>query len=170
MDLIRTSILRSFLIDTHSLLHSQSRNEDVFNMFRDMADRENGHQGKDVNVKLRLTFLEAVNGCTKEVKYDVGTTTKTKRGRPKVDSKTRTVDVKIPAGVDSVSTDRQTDRKADRRHHTNCVRQTASDRRQTASDRQADRQHQTDRKTDRKADNISQTDRQTDKQANRSKD
>ena len=98
-------------------------------MFRDMADRDNSHQGKDVNVKLRLTFLEAVNGCTKEVKYDVGTTTKTKRGRPKVESKSRTVDVKIPAGVDSVSTDRQTDRQtlSDSNKETDSISHTAFD-------------------------------------------
>lgn len=73
-------------------------------MFNNMNGRDNGKYGKDVSVKLRLTFLEAVHGCTKELKYDIGSSQqRNKRGKPKVESKTRTVDVHIPAGVDSVS-------------------------------------------------------------------
>lgn len=59
--------------------------------------------GKDVTIKMRLTFLEAVHGCKKELKYDIGASQqRNKRGKPKAESKTRTVDVEIPAGVDSV--------------------------------------------------------------------
>ena len=72
-------------------------------MFNNMNGRDNGKYGKDVSVKLRLTFLEAVHGCKKELKYEIGASQqRNKRGKPKADSKTRTVDVDIPAGVDSV--------------------------------------------------------------------
>lgn len=72
-------------------------------MFHGMAERDSGRQGKDVNIKLKLTFLEAVHGCTKEVRYEVGSSSqKNRRGKHKMEFKTKTVDVKIPAGVDTV--------------------------------------------------------------------
>lgn len=73
-------------------------------MFHDMAERDNGRQGKDVSIKLKLTFLEAVLGCSKEVQFEIGSTQqKSRRGKQhKTESKTKTVDVKIPAGVDTV--------------------------------------------------------------------
>lgn len=68
-----------------------------------MGRRESVMYGKDVTIKMRLTFLEAVHGCKKELKYDIGASQqRNKRGKPKPESKTRTVDVEIPAGVDSV--------------------------------------------------------------------
>lgn len=68
-----------------------------------MAERDNGKKGKDVNIKLKLSFLEAVHGCTKEVQYEIGSTSqRNKRGKIKTESKIKTVDVKIPAGVDTV--------------------------------------------------------------------
>lgn len=72
-------------------------------MFTNMGRRESVMYGKDVTIKMRLTFLEAVHGCKKELKYDIGASQqRNKRGKPKAESKTRTVDVEIPAGVDSV--------------------------------------------------------------------
>ena len=74
-------------------------------MFHEMDRKQRGRVGKDVDVKLKLTFLEAINGCTKEVRYNTGggNNGKFTRGKKNNEAKFKTVDVKVPAGVDSVS-------------------------------------------------------------------
>ena len=74
-------------------------------MFHEMENKQRGKMGKDVTMKIKLTFLEAVLGCTKEVKYNIGSNNeKSRRGKNKAnnDQKQKIVDVKIPPGVDTV--------------------------------------------------------------------
>ncbi|CAM9385760.1 unnamed protein product, partial [Ectocarpus fasciculatus] len=53
-------------------------------------------RGRDIQTTLRLSFLEAVNGCTKDV--TVSYMERTDNGRQKT-RKTKTVSVSVPAGV-----------------------------------------------------------------------
>ena len=56
-------------------------------------------QGKDVQMALKLSFLEAVNGCTKDIKYDyMGPDPK---NPSKTSRNTKSVNVDIPPGVQS---------------------------------------------------------------------
>ena len=70
-----------------------------------MENKMKGKQGKDISMKIKLSFLEAIHGCTKEVRYSVGNSSeKTRRGKykPPSESKIKVVDVKIPPGIDTV--------------------------------------------------------------------
>ena len=71
-----------------------------------MENKKRGKMGKDVTMEIKLTFLEAALGCIKEVKYNIGSNNeKSRRGKSKVgnDMKMKVVDLKIPPGVDTVT-------------------------------------------------------------------
>lgn len=53
--------------------------EDIFDFFSGGNRRDQG-KGRDINVKIRLSFLDAVNGCNKDVKYESITKDQTKKG------------------------------------------------------------------------------------------
>ena len=75
-------------------------------MFHEMENKKRGKMGKDVTMEIKLTFLEAALGCIKEVKYNIGSNNeKSRRGKSKVgnDMKMKVVDLKIPPGVDTVT-------------------------------------------------------------------
>ena len=65
--------------------------QDIFNMFNEAMERENAQLGRDVKTRLQLSFLEAVNGCIKDIRYEYNTKNGTK--------KTKVVNVNIPPGV-----------------------------------------------------------------------
>ena len=69
---------------------------DLFSFFGGQNGRMR-NRGSDMQMSLRLSFLEAVNGCTKEVKYDYfARSEKNEKIR-----KSKTCQVEIPPGVDS---------------------------------------------------------------------
>jgi DnaJ-class molecular chaperone len=57
-------------------------------------------------VKLRLSFLDAVNGCNKDVKYETTVKDNQKKARGKKNGSVnmaKSVNIDIPAGVEEVS-------------------------------------------------------------------
>ena len=76
--------------------HAQQVDADeLFEMFEGMFGGAGARQrGRDVQQVLQLSFFEAVNGCTKEVNVKY-----TDRNAPGT-TKTKTVKVAVPAGVD----------------------------------------------------------------------
>lgn len=75
--------------------------EDIFEMFGMRAPRRT--KGNDINVVLDVSFLEAVNGCEKEIKFDYVVRESNKRGKNAGSGtkKSRAVTLKVPAGVDT---------------------------------------------------------------------
>ena len=73
--------------------------EDIFGMFTNAMKREQTMAGRDVRAGLTLSFLEAVNGCTKDVSFEYAVPDKDKGGRSS--RRTKSVTVDIPAGVES---------------------------------------------------------------------
>jgi molecular chaperone DnaJ len=72
--------------------------EDIFEMFTSAMKREQSMAGRDVRAGLSLSFLEAVNGCTKDVSFEYAIPDKSQGGRTR---RTKSVRVDIPAGVES---------------------------------------------------------------------
>eukprot|EP01038_Epipyxis_sp_PR26KG_P006430 gene6430-8848_t len=74
--------------------------EDLFEMFTGGASKE----GKDVQTSVKVSFLEAVNGCSKDVSYTYFvkevTGSGSRRSMQKI-RRNRTVTVDIPPGVES---------------------------------------------------------------------
>lgn len=70
--------------------------EDIFDMLNKAMEREQQAVGKDVRVRLKLSFLEAVTGCNKDIKYEY-MAKDSKKGQYK---KSVNVSVDIPPGVE----------------------------------------------------------------------
>ena len=73
--------------------------EDIFEIFTNAMKREQTMAGRDVRAGLTLSFLEAVNGCNKEVSFEYAVPGTDKGGRSS--RRTKSVNVDIPAGVES---------------------------------------------------------------------
>ncbi len=60
-------------------------------------------KGNDINLVIEVSFLEAVNGCEKELKFDYFLRDENARGRNggKGQRKNRAVKLEVPAGVDT---------------------------------------------------------------------
>ncbi len=83
----------------HSTDGTQIDMEDLSEMFEAaFGGRMNTKRGRDVQIRLNLSFLEAVNGCTKDV--DVQYVERTSQ-RDKGTQKQKSVNVSVPAGVES---------------------------------------------------------------------
>jgi DnaJ-class molecular chaperone len=80
--------------------------EDLFDMFNQQMGGRDG-PGKDVETKLRISFLEAVRGCSKDISYEYfikePTGAKGPGGRLQYQKvrKSKRMTVDIPAGVDN---------------------------------------------------------------------
>jgi DnaJ-class molecular chaperone len=82
--------------------------EDIYDIFTQAMGRRDQGVGRDIKVKLRLSFIDAVNGCNKDVKYE---TTVNQFNQKKGPNKKKSANVKmaksvnidIPAGVEEVS-------------------------------------------------------------------
>lgn len=78
--------------------------EDLFDFFNQaMGGQGAGGVGQDVKTVIRLTFLEAVTGCSKEVKYEyfIREPIAGKPGQFQKIRKSKTAKIDIPAGVDT---------------------------------------------------------------------
>lgn len=73
--------------------------EDIFDVLNRAMRKQEESMGKDVRMKLRLSFLEAVNGCNKDIKYDY----MEQDPANSKDSKrqTKSVNIDIPPGVET---------------------------------------------------------------------
>lgn len=73
--------------------------EDIFDVLNRAMRKQEETMGQDVRMKLTLSFLEAVNGCNKEIKYDY------MAADPKKSSqnirRSKSVNIDIPPGVDT---------------------------------------------------------------------
>lgn len=75
--------------------------QDIFEMFGiNMGGGERRRKGKDVKLSIDLSFLEAVTGCEKEVKFEYVLRSDDKKNN-KGTRKSRAVKLDVPAGVDS---------------------------------------------------------------------
>ena len=73
--------------------------DNVFDQLNRAMREQTEAQGKDVQMALKLSFLEAVNGCTKDIKYDyMGPDP---QNPSKTIRNTKSVNVDIPPGVQS---------------------------------------------------------------------
>lgn len=74
--------------------------EDIFDFFEQAMGGGVRGQGKDIQSKVRLSFMEAVNGCTKDlnVEYFIREYSSNRRNYQKI-RKTKSVTVDIPAGI-----------------------------------------------------------------------
>jgi DnaJ-class molecular chaperone len=70
---------------------------DIFDMMNQAMEREQREVGKDVKVKLTLSFLEAVTGCNKDIKYEYVLVGMDKKRT----QRSKNVSVDIPPGVES---------------------------------------------------------------------
>jgi DnaJ-class molecular chaperone len=85
--------------------------EDIYDIFTQAMGRRDQGVGRDIKVKLRLSFLDAVNGCNKDVKYETTVNQfNQKKGPNKKKSANvrmaKSVNIDIPAGVEEVSDSR----------------------------------------------------------------
>lgn len=72
--------------------------EDIFDVLNRAMRKQEESLGKDVKMKLKLSFLEAVNGCNKDIKYDyMGPDGKS----GSVTRQTKSLNLDIPPGVDT---------------------------------------------------------------------
>ena len=72
--------------------------EDIFEVLNRAMRKQEESLGKDVKMKLKLSFLEAVNGCNKDIKYDyMGPDSKS----GSVSRQTKSLNLDIPPGVDT---------------------------------------------------------------------
>jgi DnaJ-class molecular chaperone len=76
---------------------SSGNAEDLFDILNQAMNRQRAAMGQDVQVKLRLSFLEAVNGCNKDIAFEYFIRGK---GNQKV-RRNKKVNVDIPGGVDT---------------------------------------------------------------------
>ena len=70
--------------------------ENVFDALNRAMRQQEETMGQDVRMKTKLSFLEAVNGCNKDMKYEYMDNRNGKSTR-----KSKTVNVDIPPGVDT---------------------------------------------------------------------
>lgn len=77
--------------------------DDLFDMFSQAMGGAPRGAGQDVQTQIRISFLEAVNGCTKNISYEYFIKEPipgNKRGGFQKVRKTRTLSIDIPPGVD----------------------------------------------------------------------
>ena len=85
----------------------QMHAEDLMDFFEQALGGAPRGAGKDVQAALRLSFLEAVHGCTKEVTFEyfvrdpASASAGNRRSPPRKVRRTRTVSVDVPPGVDT---------------------------------------------------------------------
>ena len=73
--------------------------EDIFDVLNRAMRKQEETMGQDVRMKLNLSFLEAVNGCNKEIKYDY-MAADPKRPSQNI-RRSKSVNIDIPPGVDT---------------------------------------------------------------------
>lgn len=77
--------------------------EDLFEFFNQAMSGNMGGVGQDVRTSLRLSFLEAVNGCSKDIRYEyfVREPIAGRKGQFQKVRKNKTTKIDIPPGVDN---------------------------------------------------------------------
>lgn len=83
--------------------HGGFEGDNIFEFLREAMSGKGPGMGQDVNTNIRLSFLEAVNGCKKNLKieYFIKQPVAGKKGQFQKIRKNKTVNIDIPAGVES---------------------------------------------------------------------
>jgi molecular chaperone DnaJ len=75
--------------------------EDLFAAFSGGMRGANSRRGRDIQITVRLSFLEAVNGCSKDIDIIYFDRSAGPGPDGQGERKSKTVSVQVPAGVDT---------------------------------------------------------------------